>query len=66
MKLADLDLQQYYNYELRVWYRSLFYYFKFTPSIRGVFGINDELVRDKTQTALGLVMLKRCLQEEFL
>ncbi|HRV55783.1 MAG TPA: outer membrane beta-barrel protein, partial [Mangrovimonas sp.] len=22
------------------------YYFKFTPSIRGVFGLNDELVRD--------------------
>ncbi|MEP2969755.1 MAG: PorT family protein, partial [Nonlabens ulvanivorans] len=22
------------------------YYFKFTPSIRGVFAINDELVRD--------------------
>ena len=36
-----------YNYELGFGIDIYLYYFKFTPSIRGVFGLNDELVRDK-------------------
>ena len=36
-----------YNYELGFGIDFYLYYFKFTPSIRGVFGMNDELVRDK-------------------
>lgn len=28
------------------------YYFKFTPSVRGVFGINDELVRDDNPNSI--------------
>ena len=35
-----------YNYELGFGIDFYLYYFKFTPSIRGVFGMNDELVRD--------------------
>ncbi len=35
-----------YNYELGFGIDIYLYYFKFTPSIRGVFGLNDELVRD--------------------
>jgi hypothetical protein len=35
-----------YNYELGFGIDFYLYYFKFTPSIRGVFGTNDELVRD--------------------
>ncbi|TNJ44657.1 PorT family protein [Tamlana fucoidanivorans] len=34
-------------YELGFGIDLYFYNFKFTPSIRGIFGINDELVRDK-------------------
>ena len=34
------------NYELGFGIDLYFEYFKFSPSIRGVFGINDELVRD--------------------
>ncbi|BAO55314.1 type IX secretion/gliding motility protein PorT/SprT [Nonlabens marinus] len=35
-----------FNYELGVGVDIYLFYFKFTPSIRGVFAINDELVRD--------------------
>jgi hypothetical protein len=35
------------NYEMGFGIDFYTEYFKFTPSIRGVFGINDELVRDK-------------------
>ncbi len=35
-----------YNYELGFGIDIYLYYFKFTPSIRGVFGLNDELKRD--------------------
>ena len=35
-----------YNYELGFGIDIYLYYFKFTPSIRGVFGLNDELIRD--------------------
>lgn len=34
------------NYELGFGIDLYFEYFKFSPSIRGVFGINDELIRD--------------------
>ncbi len=34
------------NYEVGVGIDIYFEYFKFSPSIRGVFGINDELIRD--------------------
>ncbi|HSD13087.1 MAG TPA: porin family protein [Flavobacterium sp.] len=34
------------NYELGFGVDLYFEYFKFSPSIRGVFGINDELIRD--------------------
>ncbi|WP_121966860.1 porin family protein [Myroides sp. N17-2] len=36
------------NYEVGVGVDFYFEYFKFSPSIRGVFGINDELIRDKS------------------
>ena len=36
-----------FYYELGFGIDFYLYYFKFTPSIRGVFGMNDELVRDK-------------------
>ena len=35
-----------YNWEIGFGIDFYLYYFKFTPSIRGVFGLNDELVRD--------------------
>ncbi len=35
-----------YYYELGIGIDFYLYYFKFTPSIRGVFALNDELVRD--------------------
>jgi len=35
-----------YNWEIGFGIDFYLYYFKFTPSIRGVFGFNDELVRD--------------------
>ena len=35
-----------YNYELGFGIDIYLYYFKFTPSIRGIFGLNDQLVRD--------------------
>ncbi|MDP5077345.1 MAG: PorT family protein [Nonlabens sp.] len=35
-----------FNYELGIGVDLYLFYFKFTPSIRGVFAINDELVRD--------------------
>ncbi len=35
-----------YNYELGFGIDFYLFFFKFTPSIRGVFGLNDELVRD--------------------
>jgi hypothetical protein len=34
------------NYELGFGIDLYFEYFKFSPSIRGVFGLNDELIRD--------------------
>ena len=37
-----------YNWEIGFGIDFYLYYFKFTPSIRGVFGFNDELVRDDT------------------
>ena len=36
-----------FSYELGFGIDIYLYYFKFTPSIRGVFGLNDQLVRDK-------------------
>nr|WP_297308404.1 porin family protein [uncultured Flavobacterium sp.] len=36
------------NYELGIGIDFYFEHFKFTPSIRGVFGINDELIRDRS------------------
>lgn len=35
------------NYELGLGIDLYFTYFKFSPSIRGVFGLNDELIRDR-------------------
>lgn len=35
------------NYEVGVGIDIYFEYFKFSPSIRGVFGLNDELIRDR-------------------
>jgi hypothetical protein len=35
-----------FNYELGVGFDLYLYYFKFSPSIRGVFAMGDELVRD--------------------
>lgn len=35
-----------YNYELGLGVDIYLFYFKFTPSLRGVFAMNDELVRD--------------------
>ena len=36
-----------FSYELGVGVDFYLYWFKFTPSIRGVFAFNDELVRDE-------------------
>ena len=38
-----------YYYELGIGIDFYLYYFKFTPSIRGVFALNDELVRDNPE-----------------
>jgi len=46
-------------YELGFGIDFYLFYFKFTPSIRGVFALNDEIVRDVDPTALGL---PTCLQ----
>jgi len=35
-----------FNYELGIGIDFYLFFFKFTPSIRGVFAINDELIRD--------------------
>jgi len=40
-----------YFYELGVGIDFYLYWFKFTPSIRGVFALNDELVRDNSATS---------------
>ena len=40
-----------YNYELGFGIDFYLFYFKFTPSIRGVFGMNDELVRDNNSNS---------------
>lgn len=52
-KLKDDNLQQKFrvkpwtqNYQLGFGVDLYFEYFKFSPSIRGVFGFNDELIRD--------------------
>lgn len=52
-KLKDDNLQQRFrvkpwtnNYELGLGVDLYFEYFKFSPSIRGVFGLGDELIRD--------------------
>ncbi len=37
-----------YNYEVGVGIDLYFYYFKFSPSLRGVFGLNNELVEGPT------------------
>ena len=39
-----------YYYELGIGIDFYLYYFKFTPSIRGVFALNDELIRDDPQS----------------
>lgn len=39
-----------YYYELGLGIDFYLYYFKFTPSIRGVFALNDELVRDEPRS----------------
>lgn len=41
-----------YYYEVGLGIDLYLYYFKFTPSIRGVFAINDELVRDEDPNSL--------------
>ncbi|MCH7785669.1 MAG: PorT family protein [Bacteroidetes bacterium] len=41
-----------YYYELGFGIDFYLYYFKFTPSIRGVFALNDELVRDDDPNSL--------------
>lgn len=41
-----------YNYELGFGIDLYLYYFKFSPSIRGVFAINDELVRDNDPNSI--------------
>ncbi len=53
-KSSDDNLQQRFrvnkwtkNYELGFGIDFYTEYFKFSPSIRGVFGIGDELIRDK-------------------
>jgi len=35
-------------YEVGIGMDFYFYFFKFTPSIRGIFAINNELVRDES------------------
>ncbi len=40
-----------YYYEMGIGIDIYLYYFKFTPSLRGVFALNDELVRDDPTTA---------------
>ncbi|AFU67154.1 protein-translocating porin PorT [Psychroflexus torquis ATCC 700755] len=45
-----LKTQNYY-YEVGFGIDFYFDYFKFTPSIRGVFGMNDELVRDENPSS---------------
>ncbi|MDR9456875.1 MAG: porin family protein [Salegentibacter sp.] len=41
-----------YYYEIGFGVDLYLYYFKFSPSIRGVFAINDELIRDNTSNSL--------------
>ncbi|WP_424494929.1 porin family protein [Salinimicrobium sp. GXAS 041] len=41
-----------YYYELGFGIDFYLYYFKFTPSIRGVFAINDELIRDENPNSI--------------
>ncbi|MDN3596747.1 porin family protein [Zunongwangia endophytica] len=41
-----------YNWEIGFGIDFYLYYFKFTPSIRGVFGLNDELVRDDNPNSI--------------
>ncbi|WP_417887784.1 porin family protein [Zunongwangia sp.] len=41
-----------YYYELGIGIDFYLYYFKFSPSIRGVFGLNDELVRDNNPNSI--------------
>ncbi|WP_031428105.1 porin family protein [Flavimarina sp. Hel_I_48] len=43
-----------YYYELGLGIDFYLYYFKFTPSIRGVFALNDELVRDDNTDNLNI------------
>lgn len=40
------------NYELGLGIDFYFEYFKFSPSIRGVFGLQDELIRDKNPNSI--------------
>ena len=40
-------------------------YFKFSPSIRGIFSLKDELVEDNDPKARGQEILKRCQLEEY-
>lgn len=41
-----------YYYELGLGIDFYMYYFKFTPSLRGVFGLSDDLVRDSNPTSI--------------
>lgn len=41
-----------FYYEVGVGIDLYLYYFKFSPSLRGIFAINDELVRDEDPTSL--------------
>ncbi len=41
-----------YYYEIGFGIDFYLYYFKFTPSIRGVFAINDELIRDENPNSI--------------
>lgn len=41
-----------YYYEVGVGVDLYLYYFKFTPSIRGVFALNDEMIRDENPNSI--------------
>lgn len=41
-----------YYYEIGFGIDIYLYYFKFSPSIRGVFGLNDELIRDESPNSI--------------
>lgn len=54
-----------YNYELGFGIDFYLEYFKFTPSIRGVFALTDELIRMRTPIVLGPVISTGCDPEGY-